>query len=183
VTGPDGAPAFAALGPGGAIHPTVLVFGAEHVEVGTNVRIDAHCIITAGPGRVTIGDNVHIGAATHLFGTAGVEIADFANVSSRVSLFSTNDDYTEGHLTNPTVPASLRKVEEAPVRLGRHAIVGCGTVVLPGVTVGTGAAVGALSLVKHDVDPFTVVAGTPAHPVGTRDRERLEALERRLREG
>jgi galactoside O-acetyltransferase len=165
------------------IHESVLIFGEADVEIGENVRIDAHCIITAGPGRVTIGDNVHIGAATHLFGTAGIEIADFANVSSRVSLFSTNDDYTEGYLTNPMVPEELRKVTEAPVKLDRHAIVGCGAIVLPGVTVGLGAAVGALSLVKHDVEPFTVVAGTPARPVGTRDGERLLELERQMLEG
>lgn len=162
------------------VHESVLVFGSEHVTIGDNVRIDAHCIITAGPGSVTIGDNVHIGAATHLFGTAGIEIADFANISSRVSLFSTNDDYTDGYLTNPMVPDDLRKVSEAPVRIEAHAIVGCGSVVLPGVVVGRGAAVGALSLVKRDVEPFTIVAGTPARPVGMRDRERLETLEQRL---
>jgi acetyltransferase-like isoleucine patch superfamily enzyme len=166
-----------------AVHSSVLVFGSEHLRIGENVRIDAHCIITAGPGTVTIGDNVHIGAATHLFGTAGIEIADFANVSSRVSLFSTNDDYTAGYLTNPMVPDELRNVTEGPVVLGRHAIVGCGTVVLPGVTIGTGAAVGALSLVKRDVEPFTVVAGTPARQIAVRDRERLLALERRFLEG
>jgi galactoside O-acetyltransferase len=165
-----------------SIHPSVLVFGCEHVRIGQNVRIDAHCIITAGPGMVTIGDNVHIGAATHLFGTAGIEIADFANVSSRVSLFSTNDDYTEGYLTNPMVPDDLRKVTEAPVTLGRHAIVGCGAVVLPGVTISTGAAVGALSLVKRDVEPFTVVAGAPARQVAVRNRERLLELERQFLE-
>jgi acetyltransferase-like isoleucine patch superfamily enzyme len=162
------------------VHPTVLIFGEEHVHLGDDVRIDAYAIITAGPGEVRIGSNVHIGAATHLFGTAGIEIADYANVSSRVSLFSTNDDYTEGHLTNPTVPAELRGVTAAPVRLEEHAIIGCGAVILPGVVVGRGAAVGALSLVKRDVEPYTVVAGTPARQVGTRDRERLEALERRL---
>lgn len=165
------------------IHASVEIFGGDHVEIGSNVRIDAHCVITAGPGRVTIGDNVHIGAATHLFGTAGIAIADFANISSRVSLFSTNDDYTEGYLTNPMVPDELRKVTEAPVTIERHAIVGCGTVVLPGVVVGTGAAVGALSLVKDDVEPFAVVAGTPARRIGERDRQRLEELERRLLAG
>ena len=67
-----------------------------------------------------------------------------------------------------------------PVRIEEHAIVGCGSVVLPGVVIGRGAAVGALSLVKRDVEPFTIVAGTPARPVGTRDRERLEALAQRL---
>jgi galactoside O-acetyltransferase len=161
------------------VHPTALIFGAEHVTLGANVRVDAYAIITAGPGAVRIGDNVHIGAATHLFGTAGITIEDFANISSRVSLFSTNDDYTEGHLTNPMVPDELRKVTAEPVTIGRHAIVGCGAIVLPGVVVGEGAAVGALSLVKRDVDPFTVVAGTPARQVGVRDRARLLELEAR----
>jgi len=97
-------------------------------------------------------------------------------------LFSTNDDYTEGYMTNPTVPEGFRKVTAAPVRLGRHAIIGCGTVILPGVVVGDGSAVGALSLVKADVEPFTVVAGAPARKVGERDRVRLLEFERRLRE-
>lgn len=164
-------------------HSSVLVFGSEHVTIGDNVRIDAYCIITAGPGRVTIGSNVHIGAGTHLFGTAGIEIGDFANLSSRVSVFSTNDDYTDGYLTNPTVPDELRRVSAAPVMVAPHALVGCGSVVLPGVVVGRGSAVGALSLIKRDVEPFTVVAGVPARQVGVRDRERLQALERRLSAG
>jgi dTDP-4-amino-4,6-dideoxy-D-glucose acyltransferase len=162
------------------IHSSVLIFGEEHVEIGTNVRIDAHCIITAGPGRVTIGDNVHIGAATHLFGTAGIEIADFANVSSRVSLFSTNDDYTGGHLSGPMVPDAVRRVHAEPVVLGRHALVGCASVVLPGVTLGDGGAVGALSLVRDDVKPGTVVAGTPAREVAVRDLAKLRSLEQQI---
>lgn len=162
------------------IHPTVQIFGADHVEIGSDVRIDAFAVITAGPGRVVIGDHVHIGAAAHLFGTAGITIGDFTSVSSRVSLFSTNDDYTDGHLSGPLVPDELRKVDERPVELGRHALVGCGSVVLPGVVLGEGAAVGALSVVKHDVPSGAVVAGTPARRVATRDTARLAALERRL---
>src|SRR4051812_12563044 len=101
---PADSPAVARSGDAVTIHPTVLFFGAEHVELGSHVRIDAHCIITAGPEKVVIGDYVHLGAATHIFGAAGVRIDDFAGVSSRVSIFSTSDDYSEGHMTNPTVP-------------------------------------------------------------------------------
>jgi acetyltransferase-like isoleucine patch superfamily enzyme len=52
--------------------------------------------------------------------------------------------------------------------------VGAGRILLPGVTLGEGAAVGALSLVRRDVEPFTIVAGTPAKPIGERSRRLLE---------
>jgi galactoside O-acetyltransferase len=180
---PAGDPAgfgFARVGERVTIHRTVLVFGAGEVEIGSDVRIDAHVIITAGPGRVVIGDRVHIGAAAHLFGTAGIEVGDYTSVSSRVSLFSTNDDYTGGHLSGPMVPDAVRRVHAEPVVLGRHALVGCASVVLPGVTLGDGAAVGALSLVRDDVKPGTVVAGTPAREVAVRDLAKLRSLEQQI---
>jgi len=165
-----------ALGQDVRIHPTVQLFGVERIELGSHVRIDCFSVITAGPGTVRIGDNVHLGAACHLFGTAGIVIADYANISSRVSIFSTNDDYTTGHLTNPTIPARFKLVEEAEVNVAEHAIVGCGSVLLPGVALGRGAGVGALSLVSESVGEFHVVAGTPARVIGSRDRDRLERL-------
>jgi galactoside O-acetyltransferase len=171
---------FAAIGSDVTIHPTALFFGAEHIRIGSHVRIDAHVIVTAGPGEVVLGDHVHLAAAAHLFGTAGIVLADFAGVSSRASLFSTTDDYTSGHLTGPTVPLDTRQVQAEPIHVDAHGVIGCGAVLLPGVRLGRGSAVGALSLVRRDVEPFSVVAGTPARPIATRDRERLEALERRL---
>lgn len=169
---------LAALGERVDVHRTVEIFGASSLALGSDVRIDCHAVITAGPAPVRIGSHVHVAAATHIFGTAGVEVEDFANLSSRVSVFSTSDDYSEGYLTNPTVPGDFRKVHEAPVHVGRHAIVGCGTVVLPGVTIAEGGAVGALSLVKQDVPAYDIVAGVPARRVGRRDAERTRSLER-----
>jgi acetyltransferase-like isoleucine patch superfamily enzyme len=99
-----------------------------------------------------------------------------------VSIYSSTDDYSGDTLTNPTVPDELTGVTSAPVTVGRHAIVGAGAVILPGVTIGTGTAVGALSLVRRDVADFTVVGGVPARILGERSRRLLE-LEQRLRGG
>jgi galactoside O-acetyltransferase len=177
--GPDRG--LAAIGQDVRIHVSALIFGAEHVEIGDHVRIDAHVVITAGPGVVRLGDYVHLGVGSQIFGTAGVELAEFSGLSPRVSVFSTSDDYSGGALTNPTVPEELRDVSSAPVRLGRHAIVGAGSVVLPGADVGEGAAVGALSLVTRAVAPYTIVAGTPARRVAERRRDRMDELARHLR--
>jgi maltose O-acetyltransferase len=53
------------------------------------------------------------------------------------------------------------------VEIGRRAYVGAHSIVLPGVTVGDGAIVGAGSVVRHDVAPGAIVLGNPAVEVGT----------------
>jgi dTDP-4-amino-4,6-dideoxy-D-glucose acyltransferase len=170
---------FISLGEGVRIHQTVLFWGAGNISIGLNVRIDANCVITAGPENVCIGDYVHIGVGCSIFGTAGTTLGDFCTLSGRVSIYSTNDDYSGASLTNPTVPDEFRNVDSAPVRIEKHGIVGCGSVVMPGVHLEIGAAVGALSYVNESVTPFTIVAGTPARKTGDRKRDLLD-LEKRL---
>jgi acetyltransferase-like isoleucine patch superfamily enzyme len=57
--------------------------------------------------------------------------------------------------------------------LEEHAFIGANSVVLPGVTVGQGAVVGAMSLVTRDVDPWTINVGSPSRTIGVRRRERI----------
>jgi galactoside O-acetyltransferase len=77
-------------------------------------------------------------------------------------------------MTNPTIPAEFTNVVHRPVIIGRHAIIGCGSVILPGVNVGEGGAVGALSLVKDDCEPFSVYVGIPARRKALRQRGLLK---------
>ena len=56
----------------------------------------------------------------------------------------------------------------APIDIGVDAFLGARAFVMPGVVVGEGAVVGAASVVVRDVEPWSVVAGNPAKPVGTR---------------
>lgn len=179
------APALRALGLASVgervtVDATARIYGAERLHIGSDVRIDAFVVLSAGEGEIRIGDHVHIGAHAFLAGRGRIEVRDFAGLSGRVSVYSSNDDYSGAALTGPTVPAEFTAVHSAPVVIGRHAIVGAGSVILPGVTLGEGAAVGALSLVRRDVEPFAVVAGAPARPVAQRSTKLLE-LEQRLR--
>jgi dTDP-4-amino-4,6-dideoxy-D-glucose acyltransferase len=115
-----------------------------------------------------------------LTGAARIELQDFSGLSGRVSVYSSNDDYSGSALTGPTVPDEMRRVENAPVTVGRHVVVGAGSVILPGVSIAEGACVGALSLVKRDVSAFTIVAGHDGRVVGERKRALLD-LERAWR--
>lgn len=153
------------------------IYGAERIRLASNVRIDDFCILSAGEGGIEIGSFVHIAAYTSVIGACRVTIADFANLSSRVAIYSSSDDYSGETMTNPMVSDEFKNVDSRPVRIGRHVIVGCGSVILPGATLHDGVAIGALSLVKGDCEEFTIHAGNPARKVGERSRRLLE-LER-----
>lgn len=61
------------------------------------------------------------------------------------------------------------------VIIGDRAWICYRAIVLPGVTIGEGAVVGAGAVVTRDVEPHTVVAGNPARPIGPRRKESGEA--------
>lgn len=165
------------------VHRTAEIIGGEKLSLGDNVRIDCFSLISAGREGVTIGRNVHLAAGVYIFGGGGaVSIEDFAGFSSRVALYTATDDYSQGHLTNPTVPERFRKVSAGPVIVRRHVIVGSGSVIMPGVELGRGAAVGALTYVRKSVPELQIVFGNPARVVGTRDASIFEREQQLLRE-
>lgn len=77
-------------------------------------------------------------------------------------------------MTNPTVPSKFTDVTHADVFFGKHVIVGCGSIILPGVTLEEGVAVGALSLVNKRCKTFGIYTGNPAHRFKERKRDLLE---------
>lgn len=159
-----------------AIHKSVLFFGPENIFISSRVRIDCHCILSAGKDGIYIGNNVHFAAGVYVFGSyAKVELQDFCGLSSRVALYTGTDDYSNGAMTGPTIPYKYRSIRSGPIVLRRHAVVGAGSVVLPGVCLGLASSVGALSLVNKDTLDFSVVAGSPARIIGTRSDIILES--------
>jgi len=165
---------FAKVGTNVRIDRSVRLFGTGGISIGNNVRIDCFCVISAGLGKMNIGSFIHVASYTSIIGSENVEIMDFANLSTRCSIFTSSDDYSGGAMSNPMVPDRFKSVRHAPVRIGRHAIIGAGSVLLPGVSLGTGAAVGALTVVRKDVADFAIVAGNPAKILGERGRQLLE---------
>jgi galactoside O-acetyltransferase len=96
-------------------------------------------------------------------------------------VFTAIDDFSGKKLSNAMAPEDLAGVQAAPVRIGAYVPVGSGTIILPGVEIGEGAAVGALSLVATSLAAWTIHAGNPAKPVGERARD-VVALGERARE-
>jgi len=117
---------------------------------------------------------VHIAVGSSLIGAGKITMSDFSGLSSRVSIYSSSDDYSGAFLTNPTVPSEYTGVTHADVCLGKHVIVGSGSVILPGVTLEDGVAVGALSLVHKNCEAFGIYAGNPVRRIRERKRDLLE---------
>ena len=168
---------FAAVGANVLISDRASFHGASRITIGNNVRIDDFCVLSAGVGGIDIKDNAHIAVYSSLIGAGRITVSDFANISSRVSIYSSSDDYSGETMTNPMVPDRFKNVHHADVMLGKHVIIGCGSVVLPGVELEEGVAVGALSLVNKSCESFWVYAGNPARKLKERRRDLLE-LER-----
>ena len=170
---------FASLDRDVRLSRTASIYGASRISIGRNSRIDDFCVLSAGDGGIEIGHHVHIAVMCTLIGKGRIAVDDFATLSGRVSVYSSSDDQSGGAMTNPTIPAALTHVDHRPVAIGRHVIVGAGSVILPGACLGEGVAVGALSLVNGTLEPFTIYAGVPARVIRERRRDLL-ALEARL---
>jgi acetyltransferase-like isoleucine patch superfamily enzyme len=165
---------FACVGKNVMLSDKASYYNCKNIRLGDNVRVDDFCVLSAGAGGIDIANYIHIAVFSSLIGAANISLADFCNISSRVSIYSSNDDYGGASMTNPTIPPEFTNVRHADVKIGRHVIVGAGSIVLPGVTLEVGVAVGALSLVKNDCKSFGTYAGVPAKRTGERKRSLLE---------
>jgi acetyltransferase-like isoleucine patch superfamily enzyme len=168
---------FAAVGDKVSISDRASFYNCSCISLGSNVRIDDFCVLSAGEGGITIGNYVHIAVYSSLIGAAKISLSDFSNISSRVAIYSSSDDFSGEWMTNPTVPTEFTGVTHADVFIGRHVIIGAGSVVLPGVVIEEGVAVGALSLVKKRCDAFGIYSGSPLRRIAERKRRLLDLEE------
>ena len=165
---------FAKVGKNVLLSDKSSYYNCSQIEIDDFVRIDDFCVLSAGTGGISIGRNVHIAVYTSLIGSGKIILGEFSNLSSRVSVYSSNDDYSGSAMTNPTIPAEFTNVTHADVTIGRHVIIGSGSIILPGVVIEEGAAIGALSLVKKNCQPFTIYVGSPLKQIGVRKQKLLE---------
>lgn len=164
-----------AVGENVHIHRSVQFFSPKTIHLGSNVRIDCFCVLSAGLKGIYVGDHVHLAAGVYLMASGGrLDIESFSGLSSRVVIFTASDDYSGGYMTNPTIPERFRNVTTADVVVKKHSIIGSGSVVMPGVTLGVACSVGALSFVNKSVPGFTIVSGNPLKLIGKRDPKILE---------
>lgn len=138
-----------------------IVIGDRVNLKGVPFRVELVC----GPGAtLSIGDDTFVNYATSIAATGSVRIGARCNIGPFVMIIDTS--YHDAY-DRDRVPAPKPVVIEDDVFLGAKCSV------MPGVTIGRGAIIGAHAVVTKDVEPFTVVAGVPARPVDKLDPSRF----------
>lgn len=166
---------FKALGKNVLISKNITIVGVANISIGNDVRIDDFCMLIApGNGYIHIGNNVHIAAYCLLSAGNGIVLENYSGLSHGVKVYSRTDDYGGDFLTNPTVPDEYTGVIGGVVTISKHVIVGAGTVILPGITIGEGASVGAQSLITKNLEPWFVYFGLPAKKLKKRKKGLLK---------
>jgi acetyltransferase-like isoleucine patch superfamily enzyme len=173
-------PSFRSLGKEVKIWPQAKIVNGESISIGDRVIIDDFVLIIGG-SETRIGSFVHIASFTSITGGGKLIIEDFAGISGGVRIYTGNEQYGGECMTNPTVPAPFRIPLRGEITIGKHAIIGANSVILPGITIGEGAVVGACSLVTKDCKPWSVNFGAPARQINTRPSAEILRLEQELR--
>ena len=158
---------FKSIGDNVLISNKTSIYNPQNISIGNNVRIDDFVILSPS-SEMIVGNYVHIACYASIIGKGRIVINDFVGVSGRVSIYSSSDDYTGLAMTNPMVPEKYKKVNNGDVILGKHTIIGSGSVILPNVSIGDGCSIGALTLVNKDCEEFSIYAGSPAVKIGKR---------------
>lgn len=163
------------------IWPGAKIIHPKVITIGDSVIIDDFVFIMGGKST-QIGSFIHIASFTSITGGGELVMEDFTALSSGVRVFTGNEDYLGGCLTNSSVPDPYRLPIRSFVHIKKHAIIGANTVILPGVIIGEGVAIGANSLVTKDCDPWKIYFGSPAKAIKTRPQDKILELEAQLRQ-
>lgn len=136
----------------------VLVFHPENVSLGRNVYVGHQAILKGYyKNELVIGERTWLGQQVFIHAAGGVRIGARVGVGPAVKILTSVHD--EAGRDTPVLFSPLRF---APVVVEDDADLGVGSILLPGVTVGRGAIVGAGAVVTEDVPAYAVVAGVPA---------------------
>jgi galactoside O-acetyltransferase len=165
---------FKAIGKNVKLSNKASFYNCSKITIGDESRIDDFSVISAGDGELIIGRHVHIAVFVSIIGSGKITLSDFCGVSSRSAIYSSNDDYSGNFLTNPTVPKEYTNVSHEEVYIGRHVIIGSGSIILPGVRLEDGVAIGALSLVSKSCESFGIYIGVPAKKIKNRSRKLID---------
>lgn len=131
-------------------------------NLGENTQIMAP-ISGAAFDQMKIGNNVFINSNSLLMARGGITIEDDVMFAANVQLLSNNHDEYDRQVL-------LCK----PIHIKRGAWIGAGASILPGVTIGKYAIVGAGAIVTKDVGDYEVAVGVPAKVVKTLDKDKFD---------
>ena len=132
-------------------------------QIGENSIVNAPLTVVR-PKNVHIGKNVTVMNGSLMMAAGGLTIEDDVMIAANVQLITNNHD-----------PYDRPVITCKPVKICKGAWVGAGSTILPGVTVGEYAIVGAATVVNKNVPPYGVVVGNPAKLIKKLDEGKFKS--------
>lgn len=127
-------------------------------NIGSHSTIEDFCVINNGVGDVIIGNNTIIGVGSVAIGP--VRIGDNVMVAQHVVISGMNHNFEDVSL-----PPLRQNISAKPITIADDVWIGSNAVITAGVTIGKHAIIGAGSIVTKDVSPFSVYVGNPARMI------------------
>lgn len=142
---------------------TILNFKSGFDTYEKNIRIGENTVIMPGTkilpqeDYVYIGSNGTISYNVLLFGMGGLTIGNHARIGANTAMIPMSHTYGD-----PSLPIWKQPQTKKGIKIGDDVWIGVNSVVLEGVEIGDGAIIGAGSVVNSNVEPYSIVAGSPA---------------------
>ena len=150
------------------------IYSPEKISIGDNVRIDDFCILS---GNITIGSHIHIAAYCAMYGADyGIIMEDYTGLSARATIYAAMDDFSGDYLIGPIHEDKSINVTGGLVQICKYAQIGVGGLVFPSVCVGEGTVLGAMSMAKQALIPWSIYAGIPAKKIKNRSKGLLNLM-------
>lgn len=179
-------------------HPSARVFGQESLTIDRGTKIGRNTVLDVTGGEMEIASDCWLNENVEIRSFGKVSIGGGTTLQKGVTLngnvrigssciFAPHVFISSGkHVFDlwPELPIRLQEtwlnearfirpppvdwIVDKPVVVDDDCWLGVNCVVLPGVRIGRGSVVGANAVVTRDVHPYTLVAGTPARPIGQR---------------
>lgn len=149
----------------------VSLAGCRNMRFGRGVRVGRHCILTAQDGELMLADGAALSPGVHLGADHGrIEVGRHTAIGPGTVVRAANHRFERRD-----VPIMRQGHVPGTIIIEEDVWIGANCVITPDVRIGRGAVVGAGAVVTRDVEPFCVVGGVPARPIGTRGPEQGQA--------
>ncbi len=146
------------LGDGIRIGKNVYIEGGnKNIRIGNNVVIGKSTVLIGEHENLTIGNNSSLNAECYVGSGGEVRIGNYVMIAGRCNIITSMHGYSDW-----TKPMCRQTDRCGTVIIEDDVWLGTGVTVLPNVTIGRGAIVGAHAVVTKDVEPFAIVGGVPA---------------------
>lgn len=152
------------------IRQPLILRGSELINLGQQLTTGFYCRIEAfissdnNSPKINFGKNIQLNDYVHISAIHSVEIGDDVLMASHVYISDNSHGSYSGdeNDTDPTIPPIKRSYYVAPVKIGNRVWLGEGVIVMPGVTIGDGAIIGAHSVVNKSIPSNCIAVGAPA---------------------